>query len=58
MDFERISLLLHVAEKASGHPQLQAIRDAALAELKTINDSPAPVADETSHEVEHEDEHD
>jgi hypothetical protein len=44
MDFNRVLLLLTVTEKASGHPQLKPVRDAALSELYAMV-QPEPVVE-------------
>jgi hypothetical protein len=47
-DYERISTLLNIADKTSGHPQLKAIRDAALAELEAIANPPSDDEEEAA----------
>jgi hypothetical protein len=38
MDWDHIITLMHVVEKCQGHPRLDKIQAAALAELQAIND--------------------
>ena len=52
-DWNKIATLLHIAEKTSGHPNLKAMRDQALAELEEMckpeeepSPEPKPVDDE------------
>ncbi len=55
-DLNEISALLHIHEKAGGHPKLKPIADAAMKHLETMaEETSKPVESEPSKEVEQED---